>query len=157
MNLIERSIKKNMPKVGIEPVRKQQLIEATLKSIEVNGFQGTTIVTISRLAGMSSGIISHYFGGKQGVIQAAVRHLLEQLQQLGHLQRQQQQLQSQIAVDKPKRDTDLKKTVIKAGVGLKQEQMRQDGESQRNTEDNKVDLIDQLLNAAQQRSNKDAN
>ncbi len=81
MNLIERSIKKNMPKVGIEPVRKQQLIEATLKSIEVNGFQGTTIVTISRLAGMSSGIISHYFGGKQGVIQAAVRHLLEQLQQ----------------------------------------------------------------------------
>ena len=72
-------------------------------------------------------------------------------------QRQQQQLQSQIAVDKPKRDTDLKKTVIKAGVGLKQEQMRQDGESQRNTESNKVDLIDQLLNAAQQRSNKDAN
>ena len=72
-------------------------------------------------------------------------------------QRQQQQLQSQIAVDKPKRDTDLKKTVIKAGVGLKQEKMRQDGESQRNTESNKVDLIDQLLNAAQQRSNKDAN
>ena len=54
-------------------------------------------------------------------------------------QRQQQQLQSQIAVDKPKRDTDLKKTVIKAGVGLKQEQMRQDGESKRNTESNKVD------------------
>ena len=72
-------------------------------------------------------------------------------------QRQQQQLQSQIAVDKPKRDTDLKKTVIKAGVGLKQEKMRQEGESQRNTESNKVDLIDQLLNAAQQRSNKDAN
>jgi hypothetical protein len=72
-------------------------------------------------------------------------------------QRQAQQLQSQIAVDKPKRDTDLKKTVIKAGVGLKQEQMRQDGESKRTEQTNKVDLIDQLLNAAQQRSNKDAN
>lgn len=70
-----------MPKIGIEPVRKLQLIEATLKSIEANGFQGTTIVTISRLAGMSSGIISHYFGGKQGIIEAAVRHLLEQLKQ----------------------------------------------------------------------------
>ncbi|MDK2776261.1 MAG: transcriptional regulator BetI [Pseudomonadota bacterium] len=69
-----------MPKVGTEPVRKQQLIDATLKSIEAYGFQGTTIVTISRFAGMSSGIISHYFGGKQGVIEAAVRHLLEQLQ-----------------------------------------------------------------------------
>ena len=72
-------------------------------------------------------------------------------------QRQQQQLQSQIAVDKPKRDTDLKKTVIKAGVGLKQEQMRQEGENKRTEQTNKVDLIDQLLNAAQQRSNKDAN
>ena len=36
---------------------------------------------LSRLAGMSSGIISHYFGGKQGVIEAAVRHLLDQLKQ----------------------------------------------------------------------------
>jgi TetR/AcrR family transcriptional repressor of bet genes len=70
-----------MPRIGIEPVRKLQLIEATLKSIETHGFQGTTIVTISRLAGMSSGIISHYFGGKQGLIEAAVRHLLDQLKQ----------------------------------------------------------------------------
>lgn len=70
-----------MPKIGIEPIRKLQLIEATLQSIEANGFQGTTILTISRLAGMSSGIISHYFGGKQGVIEAAVRHLLDQLKQ----------------------------------------------------------------------------
>lgn len=59
--------------------RRRQLIEATLKSIELYGFQGTTIVTISKLAGMSSGIISHYFGGKQGVIEAAVRYLLDQL------------------------------------------------------------------------------
>ena len=28
---------------------------------------------------MSSGIISHYFGGKQGLIEATIRHLLEQL------------------------------------------------------------------------------
>jgi TetR/AcrR family transcriptional regulator, transcriptional repressor of bet genes len=70
-----------MPKVGIEPVRKQQLIDATLRSIENNGLQGTTIMTISRLAGMSSGIISHYFGGKQGLIEAAVRHLMDQLKQ----------------------------------------------------------------------------
>ncbi len=79
--LIERSINKNMPKVGIEPLRKQQLIDATLKSIEFNGLQNTTIMTISRYAGMSSGIISHYFGGKQGLIEAAVRYLLEQLKQ----------------------------------------------------------------------------
>jgi len=68
-----------MPKVGIEPVRKKQLIEATLHSIGEHGLQGTTINTISRSAGMSSGIISHYFGGKQGLIEATVRYLLEQL------------------------------------------------------------------------------
>jgi len=68
-----------MPKIGIEPVRKKQLIEATLHSIGEYGLQGTTINTISRSAGMSSGIISHYFGGKQGLIEATVRYLLEQL------------------------------------------------------------------------------
>lgn len=68
-----------MPKVGIEPVRKKQLIEATLISISEYGLRGTTINTISRIAGMSSGIISHYFGGKQGLIEATIRYLLEQL------------------------------------------------------------------------------
>ena len=68
-----------MPKVGIEPIRKKQLIEATLRSINEYGLQGTTINTISRFSGMSSGIISHYFGGKQGLIEATVRYLLEQL------------------------------------------------------------------------------
>ena len=68
-----------MPKVGIEPIRKKQLIEATLRSIGEHGLQGTTINTISRFSGMSSGIISHYFGGKQGLIEATVRYLLDQL------------------------------------------------------------------------------
>ena len=68
-----------MPKVGMKPVRKQQLIDATLQSIGEFGLQNTTIVTISRIAGLSSGIISHYFGGKQGLIEATIMHLLEQL------------------------------------------------------------------------------
>lgn len=78
-----------MPKVGIEPIRKQQLIEATLISVEQNGLQGTTISTISKIAGMSSGIISHYFGGKQGLIEATVRYLLDQLKSslLNHISR----------------------------------------------------------------------
>lgn len=68
-----------MPKIGIKDVRKQQLIQATLESIAELGLQNTTIITISRRAGMSSGIISHYFAGKQGLIEAALRYLLEQL------------------------------------------------------------------------------
>ena len=68
-----------MPKVGMKPVRKQQLIDATLESIGEYGLQNTTIVTISRIAGLSSGIISHYFGGKQGLIEATITYLLEQI------------------------------------------------------------------------------
>ncbi len=63
----------------MKDTRKQQLIQATLESIAELGLQNTTIVTISRRAGMSSGIISHYFAGKQGLIEAALRYLLEQL------------------------------------------------------------------------------
>lgn len=63
----------------MKPLRKQQLIDATLESVAQYGLQHTTIITISRIAGLSSGIISHYFGGKQELVEATVKHLLEQL------------------------------------------------------------------------------
>ena len=63
----------------MKPLRKQQLINATLESVAQYGLQQTTIITISRIAGLSSGIISHYFGGKQELVEATVKHLLEQL------------------------------------------------------------------------------
>jgi TetR/AcrR family transcriptional repressor of bet genes len=70
-----------MPRPAMKNVRQQQLIDATLMSVERHGLQHTTINTISGLAGMSSGIISHYFGGKQGLIEATLKFLLEQLKQ----------------------------------------------------------------------------
>ncbi|MDO3721336.1 transcriptional regulator BetI [Marinobacter sp. chi1] len=68
-----------MPKTGVKDARRQQLIDATMASIAELGMQNTTIVSISKRAGMSSGIISHYFGGKQGLIEAALRYMLNQL------------------------------------------------------------------------------
>ncbi|WP_156087320.1 transcriptional regulator BetI [Alteromonas macleodii] len=63
----------------MEPVRKKQLIEATLEVMAEVGYHGTTISLISKRAGLSSGIISHYFGDKQGLIEATMRHLLDAL------------------------------------------------------------------------------
>ena len=63
---------KIMPKVGMEPVRRQQLIDATIESVATKGLQGTTINSISKNAGLSSGIISHYFNGKQGLIERSI-------------------------------------------------------------------------------------
>lgn len=68
-----------MPKVGMEPMRRQQLIDATIEVVAEVGLGGATINLISRRAGMSSGIISHYFGSKQALIEASVRYLLSQL------------------------------------------------------------------------------
>ena len=65
----------------MEKIRRQQLIDATLESIEIHGLQGTTISTISKLAGVSSGIISHYFGGKAGLLEACVKYLLHTLKE----------------------------------------------------------------------------
>ena len=61
--------------------RRDELIKATLKSIELYGLSGTTIKTISGIANISVGLINHHFGSKQILIESAVRHLLEQLQQ----------------------------------------------------------------------------
>lgn len=68
-----------MPKVGMEPIRRRQLIDATLASIGRYGLAETTVQRISREAGVSSGIIHHYFGGKNELLEATMRRLLQLL------------------------------------------------------------------------------
>lgn len=68
-----------MPKVGMEPIRRKQLIEATLESIGEVGFGATTVQSIARRAGVSAGIIAHYFGNKMGLLEATMLELLQQL------------------------------------------------------------------------------
>ncbi|MCO7223268.1 transcriptional regulator BetI [Pleionea sp. CnH1-48] len=68
-----------MPKLGMTPIRRQELIEATIETIAELGYQKTTLTHISKRAGLSSGIISHYFGSKQELIEASVRYLIGEL------------------------------------------------------------------------------
>jgi TetR/AcrR family transcriptional repressor of bet genes len=68
-----------MPKVGMQPVRRRQLIDATIKTIHQYGFADTTISKIAGAAGLSSGIISHYFGGKNALLEATMRFLMQEL------------------------------------------------------------------------------
>jgi TetR/AcrR family transcriptional regulator, transcriptional repressor of bet genes len=78
-----------MIKHGIESKRRQQLIDATLESLDELGMQGTTVQTISQRAGLSVGIVGHYFGGKQALLEACLRYLLkgQTLTLLHHQQR----------------------------------------------------------------------
>lgn len=68
-----------MPKVGMEPIRRQQLIQATMTAISEVGLADATVVRIARHAGVSAGIISHYFGGKDGLLEATMRQILKDL------------------------------------------------------------------------------
>ncbi|HDS1734196.1 MULTISPECIES: transcriptional regulator BetI [Pseudomonas] len=68
-----------MPKVGMQPIRRQQLIDATLLAVDQVGLGDASIALIARLAGVSNGIISHYFQDKNGLIAATMRHLMNAL------------------------------------------------------------------------------
>ncbi|EKT62193.1 transcriptional regulator BetI [Providencia burhodogranariea] len=68
-----------MPKIGMQSIRKQQLIQATLEVINEVGMQEASIVLIARKAGLSTGIISHYFRDKNGLLEATMRHIQYQL------------------------------------------------------------------------------
>lgn len=68
-----------MPKVGMEPIRRRQLIDATLSTINEVGINDATIAQIARRAGVSTGIISHYFKDKNGLLEATMRDITRQL------------------------------------------------------------------------------
>ncbi len=68
-----------MPKLGMREVRRAQLIEATLRTIDEAGLPGTTLASVAQRANISTGIVSHYFGDKDGLLEATMRHVLRDL------------------------------------------------------------------------------
>ena len=54
-----------------EERRRQDLIEATLDCVAERGLQGATVRAIALRAGVTAGLIRHYFPGKEELLQAA--------------------------------------------------------------------------------------
>ncbi|OUD09197.1 transcriptional regulator BetI [Marivivens niveibacter] len=65
-----------MPKVGMEPIRRAALVQATIDEIGASGSLDVTVSQIAKRAGMSSALAHHYFGGKEQIFLAAMRHTL---------------------------------------------------------------------------------
>ena len=65
-----------MPKLGMEPIRRAALVEATIAEIGAAGSLDVTVSRIARRAGMSSALAHHYFGGKEQIFVAAMRQIL---------------------------------------------------------------------------------
>ncbi len=58
-----------------EDARRQQLIEVTIDSLAEVGYVGSTLAQIAHRAGVSPGLVAHYFGDKDGLLEAAFRTL----------------------------------------------------------------------------------
>jgi betaine-aldehyde dehydrogenase len=60
---------------SVEETRRGQLIEVTIDSLAELGYVGTTLAQIASRAGVSPGLVAHYFGDKDGLLDAAFRSL----------------------------------------------------------------------------------
>jgi TetR/AcrR family transcriptional regulator, transcriptional repressor of bet genes len=58
--------------------RRQDLIRGTIKSIANLGYNNSTVQTICEAAGLSRGLIGHYFKGKDDLLIEAFRHMCAQ-------------------------------------------------------------------------------
>ena len=68
-----------MPKLGMEPLRRRALIDATISAIGERGSLDVTMSDIAGRAGVSSALAHHYFGAKDDLLFATMRHLLAEL------------------------------------------------------------------------------
>jgi TetR/AcrR family transcriptional repressor of bet genes len=68
-----------MPKLGMRSIRRKQLIDAAIAAIHEFGLADATVARIARKAGVSAGIVHHYFTDKDDLLFATMRYLLEDL------------------------------------------------------------------------------
>jgi TetR/AcrR family transcriptional regulator, transcriptional repressor of bet genes len=68
-----------MPKLGMESVRRRQLVNATLQLIHKRGVAGTSVAQISARAGLATGMVHHYFEDKDALFKATLEELVKRI------------------------------------------------------------------------------
>ncbi|GGM62368.1 TetR/AcrR family transcriptional regulator [Microbacterium saperdae] len=68
-----------MPKIVDHAARRLELADACLRVVSRSGLAGATTREIAREAGVSHGIIAHYFSGKDEILHAALQRSLDLL------------------------------------------------------------------------------
>ncbi|MGG4493774.1 TetR/AcrR family transcriptional regulator [Brevibacillus reuszeri] len=66
-----------MPKVGMEPMRRAELINATLTCISMYGMDGMTLDKVADYAGCSKGVVVYYFKNKDNLTIEAYKAFLD--------------------------------------------------------------------------------
>jgi TetR/AcrR family transcriptional regulator, transcriptional repressor of bet genes len=67
------------PKVGVAPVRREQIVRATIRCLARDGYARLTMKTVSRQARVSQGILHYYFTDKRAILVAALETVVADL------------------------------------------------------------------------------
>jgi AcrR family transcriptional regulator len=59
------------PKLGVGPVRRDQIVRATIRCLARDGYAGLTMKRVATEAGLSQGILHYYFRDKAAMLAAA--------------------------------------------------------------------------------------
>ncbi|TNC51861.1 transcriptional regulator BetI [Rubellimicrobium rubrum] len=65
-----------MPRHAAEPIRRAAIVKATIQEVARAGSLEVTVAQIAARAGVSSALAHHYFGSKEAIFVAAMRHVL---------------------------------------------------------------------------------
>src|SRR5437870_13129369 len=60
------------PKRGVAPLRRAEIVRATIRCLAREGYSGLTMKKVARLAGVSPGILHYYFTDKRAILVAAL-------------------------------------------------------------------------------------
>lgn len=67
------------PKVGMAPLRREQIVQATIRCLAREGYAGLTMKKVSREARVSQGILHYYFADKRAILVAALQAVMADL------------------------------------------------------------------------------
>ena len=60
------------PKRGVAPLRRAEIVRATIRCLARDGYSGLTMKRVAREAGVSQGILHYYFADKRAILVAAL-------------------------------------------------------------------------------------
>lgn len=67
------------PMLAFEAARRRHLMEATIETLAEVGFRAASLSEIARRANVSTGLFAHYFGDKDGLLEATLRFMAARL------------------------------------------------------------------------------
>jgi AcrR family transcriptional regulator len=67
------------PKRGVAPLRRDAIVQATIRCLARDGYSGLRMKEVARVAGVSQGILHYYFDSKRAILLAALEKELDDL------------------------------------------------------------------------------